>query len=68
LAIVGKKCGPESTGGAATAEVAGVVRRTVTKAAAAIVTAQTVTTLDIRYFDRHLVFIEDFLVFIAHSS
>jgi hypothetical protein len=67
FAIVGKKCGSVSTGGAATEDVAGLVTRTATKAAAAIVTVQTVTAPNSRYFDGRLVFIEDSLVFIAHS-
>jgi hypothetical protein len=66
LAIVDKKCDWEFTGTSATEDVAGAVRRTAMKAAAAIVTVQTATTLNTRYFERRLVFI-DFLAFIAHS-
>jgi hypothetical protein len=68
FAIVGKKRGSGSTGGAAAEDVAGVVRRAAMKATAAIVTVLTATTPKIRSFDARLVFIEDFLVFIAHSS
>ena len=48
FAIVGKKGDPESIGGTATEDVAGVANRAATKVAAPIGTMQAMTTPEIR--------------------